>query len=113
VENILREIRLAVLTGRVAFTLKAREEMGADNLMDVDVYQSLMNARTVRSKRSRSPKRVMDREKIHIIVAPSDSGARIYTKGLFRKQQEKAVFYILISSKRSTDTTERRKKKNG
>ncbi|MBI4178459.1 hypothetical protein HY522_03415 [bacterium] len=102
-EDILREIRLAVLTGNVAFTLKARQEMGADNLMDVDVYQSLMNARAVRSKRSRSPFRKQAREKVWIIVAPTDAGIRIYTKGVLRKKKDKPVFYVLISAKRSTD----------
>jgi hypothetical protein len=102
VENVLVQIKQLVIRGRVTFTDKADEELLTDDLTEDDVCESLVNAKSLRSKRSRSPFRRHARERVYIIVAPSYSGIEIYTKGVFRKQKDSLVFYILISSKRST-----------
>lgn len=88
----------------MVFTEKAREEMKTDGLIDVDVYESIMNAKTVQTKRSRSAHRQRRREKICIVTASTYSGIRIYTKGVLRERTDRLEFYVLISSKRSTDT---------
>lgn len=88
----------------MAFTLKAQEELFLDDLIEEEVYESLMNAKDVRWKRSRSKYRQESRERIYIISAPTFHGIRIYTKGVFRTKDDGLMFYVLVSSKRSTDT---------
>lgn len=101
-ENVLVQIKQLVIRGRVNFTNKADEELFIDDLTEDEVCESLVNAKKVRSKRSRSPFRRHAHERVYIIVAPSYSGIEIYTKGVFRKKKDGLVFYILLSSKRST-----------
>lgn len=77
--------------------------MFIDQLMDYEVKESILNADSIRSKRSRSPLRRRSGERVYIIVGESFSGIKIYTKGVIRKEDGRDLFYVLISSKRSTD----------
>lgn len=105
-EAILIQIKRLVVQGRTDFTQKAIREMFVDRLMDYEVKESILNAQSIRSKRSRSPSRRHPGERVYIIAGESFSGIRIYTKGVIRKEEGRELFYVLISSKRSTDVKE-------
>lgn len=102
-EETLKRIKeLVLVEDRVAFSKKARDEMAADHLTRDEVVSSIYNAKSVRSKRSKSPRRRSKKERVYIIEAPSFSGVLIYTKGTIRKDGAgKDIFYFMISSKRS------------
>ncbi|NOZ20235.1 MAG: hypothetical protein GXP25_04015 [Planctomycetes bacterium] len=54
--DLLRRIKRAVLAGRYAFSEKARLEMEADGIVELDVAESILNAVAIYKKiRSRSP----------------------------------------------------------
>lgn len=99
--DVLWRIKRLVIRQRVVFTEKARLEMEADGLLEADVLESLVNAASVRFKRSTSPYRGGRQERLYIIVAPNSSGVLIYTKGVIRGAAAKEEFYVLISTKRS------------
>jgi len=69
--DILVSIKRAVLAGRYAFSEKARLEMEADGLTELDVIESIMNA------------------------------AAIYTKDKLIRQAGWDTCYFLVSSKRA------------
>ena len=57
-EDVLVRIKRAVLVGRYVFSEKARTEMKADGLADMDVVESILNAVAIyKTLRSRSPLR--------------------------------------------------------
>ena len=98
--DILTKIKQLVLHGRVRFTLKAREEMRADDLGVSDVVEAILNARSiVKTLRSRSPRRSKAGEKLYVIKSSNYRGTPIYTKGKIDRHQGEAVFYIFISAK--------------
>lgn len=101
--DVLQRIKELVIRRRVEFTLKALEEMEADNLEPFDVYESILSARLVAIKRSTSARRLRRREMVYLIVAPNYRGVRIYTKGVFRTKDGLVQFYVLISAKRSVE----------
>ena len=75
--------------------------MAQDGLTRDDVIESIINARSLRSKRSSSPRRGTLRERVHIIVGETFAGLAIYTKGVIRRVDGSDVFYVMISAKRS------------
>jgi hypothetical protein len=101
--DVLTRIKRAVLDGRYRFTDKARVEMVADGLADLDVIESLVQAPAIRKTiRSRSPHRATRAEKLYVIEAPNLAGLLIYTKGkLAPGPGGPEIFYVLISAKRS------------
>jgi len=48
--DVLMRIKWAVLTGRYRFTNKARIEMKIDDLTELDVAESILNAREIYKK---------------------------------------------------------------
>lgn len=100
--DILVRIKRAVLSGRYVFSEKARLEMAADRITELDVAESILNAVAIyKTLRSRSPSREQSREYLHVIQGTNLDGIVIYTKGKLVQDQESETYYFLISSKRS------------
>jgi hypothetical protein len=99
--DVLVRIKRAVLAGAYLFTDKARTEMVADGLTELDVVESISTAVAVhKTVRSRSPYR-KGREKLYIIQSTNLAGLFIYTKGRLGPGPEGETFYVLISAKRA------------
>jgi hypothetical protein len=101
--DVLVRIKRAVLAGRYAFSEKARIEMEADGITELDVAESILNAVAIyKTIRSASPFRKRGREYLYIIQSTNLNGLPIYSKGKLVKEQGQDVYYFLISSKRAT-----------
>ena len=95
-------IKRSVLSGAYAFSKKARMEMEADGLTELDVVESIANAVAIyKTIRSRSLLRTRARERLYIIESANLVGLAIYTKGKFVREQNRETYYFLISSKRA------------
>ena len=80
--DMLIRIKWAVLAGRYSFSKKARIEMETDDLTELDVAESILNARDIHKKlRSTSPSRNKRREYLDVIHGTTLDGLVIYTKG--------------------------------
>jgi hypothetical protein len=102
VSDVLVRIKRAVLAGRYAFSEKARVEMEADGLTELDVAESIINAVAIYKRlRSRSRKRAHQGEYLYVIQATNLEGVMIYSKGKLVLQPPDETFYFLISSKRA------------
>lgn len=100
--DVLVRIKRAVLAGHYAFSEKARLEMEADGLTELDVAESILNAVAIFKRiRSRSTFRTARTEYLYIIQATNLEGLMIYTKGKLAEQANEDHFYFLISSKRA------------
>ncbi len=100
--DILVRIKRAVLAGRYVFSEKARLEMEADGLEEMDIAESILNAVAIYKKiRSRSPSHKKAREYLYIIQSPNLDGIAIYTKGKLVREAGEEVYYFLVSSKRA------------
>ena len=100
--DILRRIKRAVLTGDYAFSEKARIEMEADQITELDVAESILNAVAIyKTIRSVSPHRSHRRELLHIIESANLNGLAIYSKGKLVSSAGRDTYYFLISSKRA------------
>lgn len=100
--NVLVRIKRAVLAGRYVFSDKARVEMDADDLTELDVIEAIANAKAItKTLRSTSPHRSHSRELLYIILSRNLSGMTIYTKGKLVEEEGQEVYYFLISSKRT------------
>ena len=100
--DVLIRIKRAVLAGRYAFSEKARTEMEADNLTELDVAESIINAVAIYKRlRSRSRKRTQRTEYLYVIQATNLEGIMIYSKGKLVPQLADETFYFLVSSKRA------------
>ena len=99
--DVLVTIKRTVLAGRYAFSEKAREELDADDLTEMDVVESILNAvaiyKTIRSRNPRTGKR----EYLHIIQSATLQGLAIYTKGKLVTESGVETYYFLVSSKRA------------
>ena len=99
-DDILVRIKRAVLAGRYVFSEKARTEMKADDLEEMDVVESILNAVAIyKSLRSRSPLRVHRKEYLYVIQSPNLDGLAIYSKGKLVREAASEVYYFLVSSK--------------
>ena len=66
--NILNRIKRAILAGNYVFSEKARVEMEADQITELDVAESILNAVAIyKTIRAKSPFRGRSREQLHII----------------------------------------------
>jgi hypothetical protein len=66
--NVLIRIKRAVLAGRYAFSEKARGEMETDDLTELDIAESILNAVAIYKRlRSNNPSRTRRREYLHVI----------------------------------------------
>ncbi len=100
--DILLRIKRAVLAGRYAFSEKARLEMEADGLTELDVAESILNAVAIyKTLRSRSPHGRKGREYLYIIQSTNLEGLAIYSKGKLVREAGEELYYFLISSKRA------------
>jgi hypothetical protein len=100
--DILVRIKRAVLAGRYAFSEKARIEMEADALTELDVAESILNAVAIFKRiRSRSLLRSKSGEYLYVIQGTNLDGLPIYSKGKLVKEAGEEAFYFLISSKRA------------
>jgi hypothetical protein len=100
--DVLVRIKRAVLAGQYAFSEKARLEMEADGLTELDVVESILNAVAIYKKvRSESPRRARAREYLYIIQSTNLTGVPIYTKGKLVKDTDQEHYYFLVSSKRA------------
>ena len=98
----LVRIKRAVLAGRYAFSEKARLEMEAEALTELDVAESILNAVAIFKRiRSRSPFRMKSIEYLYIIQGTNLDGLPIYSKGKLVKEAAEETYYFLISSKRA------------
>ena len=81
-------IKWAVVTGHYSFTQKARIEMATDDLTELDVAESILNARDIYKKlRSTSRSRNKRREYLYVICGTDLDGLVIYTKGKFAEAE--------------------------
>ena len=100
--DILVRIKRAVLAGSYAFSEKARIEMEADGLTELDVAESILSAVAVsKILRSTSFQRTQARERLYVIQSTNLSGLLIYTKGKLVVEAESETYYFLISSKKA------------
>ena len=100
--DLLIRIKWAVLAGRYTFSKKARIEMEIDDLTELDVTESILNARAIYKKlRSTSASRDTRREYLYIIQGTNLDGLVIYTKGKFVSAEGTGTYYFLVSSKRA------------
>jgi len=100
--DVLIRIKRAVLEGRYAFSEKARMEMEVDNLTELDVAESILNAVAIyKTLRSRSPSRKQSREQLYVIQSTNLEGLMIYTKGKLVREADTELYYFLISSKKA------------
>jgi hypothetical protein len=100
--DVLVRIKRAVLAGLYAFSEKARLEMEADGLTELDVAESILNAVAIYKRvRSGSPRRAHAREYLYIIQSTNLAGLPIYTKGKLVKEANQESYYFLVSSKKA------------
>jgi len=100
--DILVRIKRAVLAGCYAFSEKARSEMEADGLTELDIAESVLNAVAIYKKiRSHSPFRTQAKEYLYVIQSTNLDGLVIYSKGKLIRDADKETWYFLISSKRA------------
>jgi hypothetical protein len=100
--NVLVRIKRAVLAGRYVFSEKARLQMEADGLTELDVVESIINAVAIyKTIRSRSPFREQTREYLYVIQSTNLDGLAIYSKGKLVREVDAETYYFLISSRRA------------
>jgi hypothetical protein len=98
--DVLIRIKRTVLAGRYVISEKARLEMETDDLTEVDVAESILNADAIYKRvRSTSPSRTRRREYLYIIQSPNLDGLVIYTKGKLVEVAGVEAYYFLVSSK--------------
>lgn len=101
-EDVLVRIKRAVLAGRYVFSEKARTEMKADGLVEMDIAESILNAVAIyKTLRSRSPLRAQRKEYLYVIQSPNLDGLAIYSKGKLVREAASEVYYFLVSSKKA------------
>jgi hypothetical protein len=100
--DVLIRIKRAVLAGRYAFSEKARIEMETDDLTELDVAESILNAVAIYKRlRSSSLSRRTRREYLYVIQSTNLEGLVIYTKGKLVQEAGIETYYFLVSSKRA------------
>lgn len=101
--DILTKIKRLVIARRLRFTFKADTERIRDGLSVEDIVESLVNAPVInKTLRSRSPNRLLPRERLYVIISSTYDGTLIYTKGTIRQVQGTEEYYLLISAKKDT-----------
>ena len=101
-DDVLLRIKRAVLSGRYAFSEKARLEMERDGLTELDVAEAIISAPAIYKKiRSTSRERRRRLEYLYIIYGTTFDGLVVYTKGKLSSDAEGDFYYFLLSSKRA------------
>jgi len=102
VRDILIRIKRAVLAGRYVFSEKARLELEADGLTELDVAESILNAVAIYKRiRSTSARRGSAREYLYVIQSATLDGLAVYSKGKLVRDADGERYYFLVSSKRA------------
>ena len=97
--DMLIRIKWAVLAGRYTFSKKARIEMEIDDLTELDVAESILNAREIYKKlRSTNPSRNRRREYLYVIQGTNLDGLVIYTKGKLVEAEGSEMYCFLETS---------------
>jgi len=100
--DVLVRIKRAVLSGRYVFSEKARIEMEADGITELDVVESIINAVAIYKRiRSRSSLRKQAREYLYVIQGTNLDGLVIYSKGKLVHEAAAETYYFLVSSKKA------------
>ena len=100
--DVLIRIKRAVLAGRYVFSEKARIEMETDDLTEVDIVESILNADSIYKRlRSTNPSRKRRREYLYVIQSTNLDGLVIYTKGKLVEATEVETYYFLVSAKQA------------
>jgi hypothetical protein len=100
--DVLKRIKRAILSGNYAFSEKARIEMEADQLTELDVAESILNAVAIyKTIRSTNPRPPYSREPLYIIQSTNLNGLAIYSKGKLVSHAGQDTYYFLISSKKA------------
>lgn len=100
--DVLIRIKWVVSAGRYFFSRKARIEMEIDDLTELDITESILNARDIYKKlRSTNASRNKRREYLYVIQGTNLDGLVIYTKGKFVEAEGTGTYYLLVSSKRA------------
>jgi hypothetical protein len=98
--DILARIKRCALLHHVRFTYKAEDERVANDLTELEVLESLVNAVRI-AKRIRStsgyPRQL--REYLYVIKAPTVRGILVYTKGKIVDEAGIETYYLLVSAK--------------
>lgn len=103
-QEVLVRIKRAVLAGRYVFSEKARVEMEADGLTELDVAESILNAVAIYKRlRSRSPLRQSPKEYLYVIQSVNLEGLAVYSKGKLVREGNTETYYFLISAKRALE----------
>jgi hypothetical protein len=98
--DVLIRIKRAVLAGRFLLSEKARIEMQTDDLTEVDIAESILNAEGIYKRlRSTSPSRKSTREYLYVIRSANLDGLVIYTKGKLVEGTGVETYYFLVSAK--------------
>jgi hypothetical protein len=101
--DILAKIKRLAIARRLRFTFKADVERIRDGLSVEDIVESLVNAPAInKTLRSRSPQRLLTREKLYVIISSTYDGTLVYTKGTVRKTHGVEEYYLVISAKKDT-----------
>lgn len=88
------------MAGRYGFSEKARIEMESDSLTELDVVESISNAKRIyKTLRSTSHFHPGRREYLYVIQSTNLAGTPIYSKGKFAKDGDAESFYFLVSAK--------------
>lgn len=102
--DVLVRIKRLAIRGAIRYTVKALDEMEADEIFPRDVVESIMNATAIaKTLRSRNPARPDAKERLYVIKSPNFDGTPIYTKGKIEQEGGQEYFYVLISAKVDTD----------
>lgn len=97
--DILARIKRCVLLRRVRFTYKATNERVLDDLTEMEVFESLVNADVI-EKRIRARLAVRGKpEYLYVIKSQTARGQLVYTKGKLVDEGGFETYYLLISSK--------------
>lgn len=100
--DVLVRIKRAILSGHYFFSEKARIEMEADGITELDIAESILNAVAIYKKiRSQSPFRKEAREYLYVIQSTNLDGLTIYSKGKLVREAGEETYYFLISSKKT------------
>jgi len=76
--------------------------MEVDNLTELDVAESILNAVAVYKRlRSHSASQTRSREYLYVIQSTNLEGLMIYTKGKLVREAGTETYYFLVSSKKA------------
>lgn len=100
-DPVLAKIKRLVLAERVVWTLHAEAQMAECGLDRQAVIEAILNAQFVVTKRSASPRRGVDRERVHIVKSFTFDGLFVYVKGVIRKVDGREAFYVVVSAKKA------------